>query len=870
MGEVYRARDTRLDRTVAIKVLPSRLSLNSERRQRLEREAKTISSLNHPHICTLHDIGCQDGVDFLVMEYLDGETLAARLEKGPLAMQEVLRYGVEIADALDKAHRQGVIHRDLKPSNIILTKAGAKLLDFGLAKASTNVVAAAVSQLTAELRTESQPLTAEGTIVGTIQYMAPEQLEGKEADARSDIFSFGCVLYEMATGRKAFSGKSQATIIAAILSVDPPPISSLQPLTPPSLSRVVKKCLAKEPDERWQTAHDLRDELKWIAEDGSRAGVPAPVAKPRRTRERLGWVLAAAVLLPFVATLAVTVVHLREKPVRGLTVRFHFALPENVAFGWADFPVVSPDGERIAFTAVGADGQTHLWVRPLDSLSSVMLPGTEGAYSPFWSPASKSIAFLASRELKRIDLSGGQPETLCDVQGFANGAWSQDEVILLGRRLGTTGPLYRVSAAGGEPKPVSELDPSRPETYQAYQTYPQFLPDGHHFLYFAGWQQGHPGIYVSSLDSKESKRVLDADSKAVYTSGYLLYMRGTTLTAQKFDWKRRELAGAPVPVGQQVAFLPEGAFSVSQNGILAYRTGSGGNTELTWFDRHGNRGSTAGPPAEYSNPSLSPDGSRLAVSRMDPQTRTRDLWVFDLKRGTSSRLTYDPADDLNPVWSLDGSRIFFTSDRKGQRDIYEKPANGIGNEAVVLESKQGKNANDISLDGRYLIYDTSTVGTSSRELWILPLFGDRKPFLFVQGNSPTSQAQFSPNGHFIAYTSNETGRYEVYVQTFPEARGKWQVSIDGGSEATWRHDGKELFYISQKKLMSVEVKTDANSLQAGIPKSLFEVPLLPARSSRNHYVVTWDGQRFLFNVAAEGAEASMINVAVNWPAALRK
>jgi len=480
---------------------------------------------------------------------------------------------------------------------------------------------------------------------------------------------------------------------------------------------------------------------------------------------------------------------------------------------------------------------------------------------------------MASGKLKRIDLSGGQPQTLCDVQGVAPGAWNQDEVILLGRRLGTTGPLYRVSAVGGEPKPVTELDPSRQETYQAYQTYPEFLPDGQHFLYFAGSQQGRAGIYVGSLDSKESKRVLDADSKAIYTLGYLLYMRGNTLTAQQFDWKRRELVGAPVPVGQQVAVLPEAAFaafSVSQNGILAYRTGSGGNTELTWFDRHGNRGSTVGLPAEYSNPSLSLDGSGLAVGRMDPQTRTRDLWVFDLKRGTNSRLTYDPADDFDPVWSLDGRRIFFTSNRRGPRDIYEKPANGIGSETVVLDSKQGKNANDISPDGRFLVYDNASTGTKSRELWILPLFGDRKPFLFVQGNSPTSQAQFSPNGHFISYSSSETGRSEVYVQTFPEARGKWQISTDGGTEATWRHDGKELFYIAQTKLMALDVKTDVNSFQAGIPKPLFEIPLLLANPVRNRYVVTSDGQRFLFNVAAEGGEASMINVVVNWSAGLSK
>jgi len=565
----------------------------------------------------------------------------------------------------------------------------------------------------------------------------------------------------------------------------------------------------------------------------------------------------------------VTVIHLREKPSRGPAARFHFALPERATFGLYSLPVVSPDGQWIAFTAIGADNRAHLWVRSLDSLNIQMLPGTEGASLPFWSPDSKSIAFSASGKLKRMDLAGSPPQTLCDTLGWiGGGAWSQDDVILF--RPDVTGPLYRVSATGGEPKPVTELNLSHQETYHAY---PEFLPDGHHFLFYvASSRRGKSGIYVGSLDSKERKRVLDADSKAVYASGYLLYSRGNTLTAQQFDWKGLELVSEPVPLNQQVAVRSPAAFaafSVSQNGVLAYRPSGGGNTELTWFDRHGNRGSTLGTPAEYSNPSLSPDGSRLAVGRMDPQTGTRDLWTFDLKRGTNSRLTFDPADDLNPVWNLDGSRIFFTSDRKGARDLYEKPTNGIGDETVVLESNLGKNVNDVSPDGRYLVYDSATGYSNSRELWILPLFGDRKPFLFVQGESFTFQAKFSPNGHFIAYSSAETGRDEVYVRTFPEARGKWQISTEGGSEPTWRHDGKELFYTSQKKLMAVEVKTDTN-FQAGIPYPLFDIPLLLANPVRNRYLVTSDGQRFLFNVAAEVNEASTINVVVNWTSALKK
>ena len=477
MGEVYRASDTRLDRTVAIKVLPSHLSASAQGRQRFDREARALSGFSHPHICTLYDVGHEGGVDFIVMEFLEGESLAARLEKGSLPTADVLRYAVQIADALDKAHHQGVIHRDLKPGNIVLTKSGAKLLDFGLAKATANVVAAIAETASLGQSEQAQPITSEGTIVGTFQYMAPEQLEGKQADARTDIFAFGAVLYEMATGRKAFSGKSQATIIAAILSAEPVPISSLQPMTPPAIDRVVKTCLAKDPDERFQTAHDLKLQLQWIVEAGSQAGVPAPVAKRRRTRERLAWAVAGAAMLGLVVLGGRTVSHLREKPEIVPTLRFQFSLPEKVNFRAYDGPVVSPDGARLAFSALAGDGTAHIWVRRLDSLSTEMLPGTEGAYSPFWSDKSNSIGFFADGKLKRIDLSGGASQILCDAPGGATGAWNRDGVILFLQK--PRSGLYSISAAGGEPKPATELDPLGQETAHLA---PVFLPDAHHFL----------------------------------------------------------------------------------------------------------------------------------------------------------------------------------------------------------------------------------------------------------------------------------------------------------------------------------------------------------------------------------------------------
>ena len=683
----------------------------------------------------------------------------------------------------------------------------------------------------------------------------------------TDIFAFGAVLYEMATGRKAFAGKSQATIIAAILSSEPPSISSLQPMPPPALDRVVKTCLAKDPDERFQTAHDLRLQLQWIAEAGSQAGVPAPVAKRRRTRERLGWLVAAAITLPLILTLGVTIVHLREKSERGLATRFQFSLPEKVSF--LREPHVSPDGGHIAFvTNLAADNTDHLWVRRLDSLGTEMLRGSEGVYSAFWSPDSKSMGFFADGKLKTINLSGESPRTLCDAPGGWSGAWNRDGIILFGHSA-RGGPLYRLSAASGEPKPLTEVDQSRQEIVHVS---PEFLPDGRHFLYYVlSSQQANAGIYIGSLDSKEKRRLLASDSGARYSPpGYLLYMRGNTLMAHPFDAKRLELSGDAVPVAEQVAGSDFAAFSLSQNGVLAYRAGSGPNTELIWFDRRGNREGKVGSPAEYSNPSLSPDGSRLAFGRMDPQVKTRDIWVFDLKRGTSSRLTFDPADDLNPVWTHDGNRIFFTSTRKGQRDIYEKSANGIGAETLVFESKQHKSADDLSADGRYLVYDTGGASDTTTELWILPLFGERKPFPFVQGKFNATQAEFSPNGRFVTYASNETGRSEVYVQTFPEPRGKWQISTDGGVEPAWSRDGKELFYRSQTRLMAADVKTDVSSFEAGIPKPLFEIPLLTASGGRNYYIVTADGQRFLFNSVSQGSEGSMINVVVNWPTALLK
>jgi len=872
MGEVYRARDTRLGRDVAIKVLPANLSSDAQRRERFEREARAISALNHPHICTLYDIGREREIDFLVMELVEGETLATRIEKGPLPPEQVLRLGAEIADALDKAHRMGITHRDLKPGNIMLTKSGIKLLDFGLAKFSAPAAADAPSNAETMLTTRlpgasAKPLTAEGSIIGTFQYMAPEQLEGSEADARSDIFSFGAVLYEMATGKKAFDGKTTASVIAAVLAAEPTPISALQPMTPPALERLVKICLAKDPDERFQSAHDLSLQLKWISEAGSQAGVAATVVAHRRSRERMAWSLAAAGLL-LAATLAVIFGRSHLNPPKPNVTRFLIASPSGVV-SW-QYMRLSPDGRLLALIGAAADGTQRIWLRSLDSVAAQPLPETEGATSVFWSPDSQYLGFFVAGSLKKVAISGGSPQTICDVAQVGGGSWNADGVIIF--NSGRSSPLSKVSAAGGVPSPLTTLDGSRGEIAQGY---PWFLPDGRHFLYtsFRAASTTELWLCVGSLDSNQTNCLQKTDSPAVYTPpGDLLYLRGPTLMAQPFDARSLAITGDAVPVADGVQpFLISAitvlAYSASENGILAYIPGGVPDQfDLQWFDRSGKHLGTLGQPAGYTGPALSPDGTRVAVAIMDPQAKARDLWVFDLKRGTNSRLTFDPADELAPLWSHDGSQIMFSSELKGARDIYEKAASGLGDSQLVFQSKdQRKSVNDWSPDGRYIVYDPSIPPAS---LWILPLFGDRKPFVFVGGAYDAREARFSPNGRFIAYTSNETGNYEVYVQTFPDRSGKWQVSTAGGTYPVWRRDGKELYFVSGSKLVAVDVTTAGPKFEAGIPKPLFSADFRPGNWS-SVYAPTADGQRFLVLTTVEQQSISPITVVTNWPSDLK-
>ncbi len=874
MGEVYRARDTRLDRIVAIKVLPAHLAGRAELRERFDREAKTIASLNHPHICTLYDTGHQDEIDFLVMEYIEGETLAQRLVKGSLPIQQVLQYAIEISDALDKAHRKGVTHRDLKPGNIMLTKSGTKLLDFGLAKL-TQEAAPAISD--SQLPTLKSAITGEGTILGTLQYMAPEQVEAKEVDARTDIFAFGAVVYEMATGKRAFEGKTSASVMAKILEAEPPSMALLQPMTPPALDRVVKKCLAKEPEKRWQAASDVCDELKWIAESGSQAGLPAPVAASRKSplgNARLPWILASVFFLAVLALGYFVYSRPASQPARA--VRFYVFPPDKWSLAGtgqvttgASAPVaISPDGQRVAFVAASADGKTLLWVRPLDALTAQDLAGTEGATSPFWSPDSRSLGFFAGGKLKKIDVSGGPPITLCDAPDNRGGTWNRDGVIVFAPT--NISALQKVSASGGVPSAATVLGQGELGNIR-----PSFLPDGRHFLYSTIAPRSGSGgpIYLGSLDSAERKLLFNATSaNALYTQGYLIFLRETTLIAQPFDARSLALTGDAFPIADQIRISgstqPYAYFSASENGALAYQTSTeAGGTQLLWFDRTGKQIGALGDSAAYTDLELSPDGKRASISIPD-EGKGRNIWIYDLVRGLRTRFTFDPSDQFTSIWSPDGSRIVFNSRRKGSLDLYQKAASGAGSEEVLLEDNLDKFPTSWSPDGRFILY-VSVGPSKGNDLLVLPLTGDRKPFPILQTQFSEPEGRISPDGRWVVYLSNESGRNEVYVAPFPGPGGKWQISTAGGYFPRWRHDGSEIFYLTpDRRLVAASVNGKGPGFEVGAVKPLFATHI--AFAAGYQYDVSADGQRFLIDAAPEQAASPPITIVLDWAAGLKK
>jgi Tol biopolymer transport system component len=855
MGEVYRARDTRLGRDVAIKILPAHLSTHPEVRSRFEREAHAVSALSHPHICVLHDVGEQDGVDYLVLELVEGETLAHRLERGPLPLDVLLRTAIQIADALDRAHRSGIVHRDLKPGNVMLSRSGAKLMDFGLAR-STGLGPAGGDVTSSP--TVSRPLTAEGTIVGTFQYLSPEQLEGKEADARSDLWAFGATVYEMATGKKAFEGKSQASLIAAILERDPPPITGHSPLLPQGLDRLVRACLAKDPEQRLQTAHDAKLQLQWIAEGGSQAGVPAPAAARRRNREALAWSVAA-VALAVAAVLGIAQWRgggSRPAPV----VRFQAELPAKV--GNAHWPRVSPDGRWIAFVADDSNNVRHIWVRPLDALDAHAVPGTESPGRPFWSPDGTYLGYIAGGKVRRVALGGGPALTMAEAPGAADGSWGKDFILFDGS---VNDSLRMVPVGGGDVRPASRIERERGETGNSW---PHFLPDGKHFVYMAHTADGSGFIKLGEIGSLESRTLGRTDGRVEYSPpGRLIFIRENTLMAQRFDLGRLEMRGDAVPIGERVSVgLVNGEFSVSRTGVLAYRTGNSNLSRLTWFDRAGHVVDATCPVGAYVDFDLSPDQKQAVVAVFDEAGRS-DLWLRDFSRGVLSRLTTNRSVVVWPAWSPSGDRIAYSANPFGRFRTYIMSLTGNGGiDSVGGTDTANEGPSDWSRDGRFMAVERLSPATSW-DILVYPLEGDRQPIVVAATRAGERQARISPDGRWIAYSSDETGRREVYLQAFPGPGRKLQVSSRGGSQPAWRGDGRELYFRGPNDALMAVPITAGHLLEVGEPVRLFAAPIVEAQFPQKCYLPSADGRRFLLDVPERAVGEEVFTVVVNWTAA---
>ena len=887
MGEVYRARDTRLDRSVALKILPSALATDPQLRDRFEREARAMSSLNHPHICMLFDVGQQDGIDFLVLEYLEGETLAERLTRASrLDPSEALTIAVDICDALDKAHRAGVVHRDLKPANVMLTKAGAKLLDFGLAKSASPIVAASGLSMAP---TTPPNLTAQGTILGTFQYMAPEQIEGLEADARTDIFAFGALLFEMLTGRTAFEGRTRASLLGAILKDEPPPPSRTAPAAPAALDRIVSTCLAKEPDDRYQSARDLLRDLKWAA-SGSAEPPSTQAVASRALSHRAGWLVAAVAT---VALIAVAAIAFRPDVTPGSEpVQFTIAAPATASFGGptsggtgtATQLAISPDGRNVVFVA-GARSAYQIWLRPLSSQSATPIPGTEGGTFPFWSPDSRSIGFFAGGKLKKIQLGGGPAIVLCDAPGGRGASWNHDNVIVFAPAAGGPSGLMRVSSGGGAPTAVTTLDA---KTGENSHRWPHFLPDGRRFIYTATTGPCCPAtkpsaIRIGALDSADAGITLfETESSVVYSSGHLFFARDETLMAQPFDPAVGELRGEAFTIAERVG--PEGSryvsASVSETGTLVYAQGSQMARHLVWFDRSGRTldtlldFATGGSPrnrTQSGNPALSPDGKRVALSLFSGTPENQDIWIVDTARKVEDRVTVDAEQDRAPVWSPDGSRIAFSGRRAGKFFLRQKGVERPGPDEPLLESTDEVGPSDWSKDGRFLAYTVYGTFPLRSDVWVLPLFGDGKPFPVAQTPFFESTAAFSPDGRWVAFTSNESGESEVYVQPFPAGGAKYRVSRQGGGQPVFRADLKELFFVASDGSMMAAPIIGTNPFETGPPQALFvAIPESSLTLNTHQYAVTKDGRRFLINTRPQQPNDAPLTVVVNWSATIAK
>jgi Tol biopolymer transport system component len=858
MGEVYKATDTRLNRTVAIKVLPPHFAGDTDMKQRFDREAQTIAGLNHPHICTLHDVGEQDGVSFLVMEHIEGETLASRIARGALPIDEALKVGLEIIDALDKAHRQNIVHRDLKPANIMLTKGGTKLLDFGLAKWAAGQPGSHAAQ---ETRLD---VTAKGTMIGTMQYMSPEQVEGREADSRTDLFGFGAVFYEMVTGKKAFEGKTQASLIGAIMKAEPRPVSHLAQMTPPVLDHVVSRCLEKDPEERWQTAHDLMIQLAWISRSRTDTTVSPAIAEAERKSRRLMTMLTTGALA-VAAGLAAPAYWYWRGPAEPDAIQFRHTI---VGLSAPDISI-SPDGRTIAFVAKpDSSGATSLFVRPVGGVTARKIAGADNATLPFWSPDSASIAYVVGGRLKKVPADGGASEDLAEAKAFSGGAWSAagGGTIVFGTPEG----ISRVSAEGGPAAVITELGQGETGHF-----WPSFLPDGNHYTYLA-WSEDAAtrAVYLGSLDTKDRQKLMAEESNAVYgastgsrqAGGYLFFHRGPTLFAQPFDAKKLAFAGEPAQVAGGVVGgqTGRGLFAVSQTGALLYFQGSGGATsgrggivsaQFGFLDRTGPRVEIGVEVGDLGDMNLSPTGALIAVTKQETGARSSDIWVVDWRQNRHTRLTTDPSDDINPVWRQpDGQQIAFTTWRKGNADIYIKNANNVGEETPLIQTPLNESIEDWSKDGKYIAFGCGQDEFQDICAVEIDAAGKAgKPFTVVTGRHRKNEPQFSYDGKWLAYTSdiNEPGKFEVFVQSFPTGDIKQQISREGGGQPRWRHDGKEIFFRAlDPRMMVADIALGAR-IEAGVPRLLLTSSTTSPTAldpTRHMWDVLPDGQRFLTRV----------------------
>ena len=862
MGEVFKARDMRLDRSVAIKVLSKEFSNHAQLKARFQREAKTVSQLNHPNICTLHDVGIENGTSYLVMELLEGETLAERIARGPLAIDQLLRTAMEIADALDKAHRHGIIHRDLKPSNVMLTKSGAKLLDFGLAKGPDSFLVgggASASRPMTEA-TVARPLTEEGTIIGTFQYMSPEQLEGREADARSDIFAFGTMLYEMAVGKPPFTGRSRASLIASILGADPQPISELRVVVPTALDRFIRQCLEKDPDDRWQTAHDAMLQVRSIQENLSQPGVAQPAVRRRsRFREAAAWLVAV-----MAASAAGWLFFHRTDATQKSVIHFSVDTPPHTSL----FPYdtlglsLSPDGSHLAFAALGDDGKQLLYVRALATNRSVSLAGTEGASYPFWSPDGSTIAFFADRKLNKIDAAGGPVQVICEALQGRGGTWNRDGVILFEPTLDT--PLFRVPSEGGTPVQVT-----RPPGESRRQRWPSFLPDGKHFICV-----GDADLLLGDLDSTDVKVLIkDASSAAFVPPDRLLFARNDNLMMQRFDPAALQLRGeaVPLPWGQIGYWRPKrlAIFAAAANGTLAYLPSLNPVARLTWLDRNGHEVDTTADAGEFIDARSSPDGTRIAVVKHGPAGS--DIWIVDRRDAHWSRLTFTPAGYYWPTWTPDGKRVAFMFDPAGLGQAFIKSLEGV--DASPIVKTQGYSAPmSFSPDGRFMLLYMQAPATANDIYFVDMQRGSVHPFLVTPASE--SSGSFSPDAHWVAYESNASLRTEIYVRRFPPTAEQWQISTNGGTSAVWSPDGRELYYVVGETVMVVPIG-GGPELNPGKARPLFRIPgrtATPASSGNSGRRIICgispDGKQFLILIAADQS-VPQINVVLNWPSALK-